>query len=161
MDVGGSSPGVDVRIRVGCAGRACVRKDHDNELRAECRARFAMILHAGHLNRCPSRAKAFELLRHGRRGGDSQLLMMPFYELHGFPPVLRQPRCFFVDGQTNVGHDFFMGVRFLSLMMNQALHAPLTGRIGRHLPATRGTTPKSNALDRGVKPWGPGGQHII
>jgi len=36
---------------------------HDDELRAECRAKFAQILHQGHLNKCPTRAKAFGFVK--------------------------------------------------------------------------------------------------
>jgi hypothetical protein len=32
---------------------------HQDELRAECRARFAYILDGGHLKKCPTRANAF------------------------------------------------------------------------------------------------------
>jgi len=36
---------------------------HSDELHAECRAKLAMILHAGHLNKCPTRAKAFGFIK--------------------------------------------------------------------------------------------------
>jgi hypothetical protein len=36
---------------------------HEDELRAECRAKLAAILDAGHLSRCPTRAKAFAYIK--------------------------------------------------------------------------------------------------
>ena len=36
---------------------------HRDELQAECRAKLAAILHAGHLHRCPTRAKAFGFIK--------------------------------------------------------------------------------------------------
>lgn len=36
---------------------------HRDELQAECRAKLAAILHAGHLRRCPTRAKAFGFIK--------------------------------------------------------------------------------------------------
>jgi len=36
---------------------------HRDELQAECRAKLAHILHAGHLHKCPTRAKAFGFIK--------------------------------------------------------------------------------------------------
>jgi hypothetical protein len=36
---------------------------HRDELQAECRAKLAAILHAGHLHRCPTRAKSFGFIK--------------------------------------------------------------------------------------------------
>jgi hypothetical protein len=36
---------------------------HEDELRAECKAKLAEILDAGHLSRCPTRAKAFAYIK--------------------------------------------------------------------------------------------------
>ena len=36
---------------------------HRDELKAECRAKLAYILHAGHLHKCPTRAKAFGFIK--------------------------------------------------------------------------------------------------
>jgi hypothetical protein len=36
---------------------------HRDELKAECRAKLARILHDGHLQRCPTRAKAFGFIK--------------------------------------------------------------------------------------------------
>jgi hypothetical protein len=36
---------------------------HHDELQAECRAKLALIIHAGHLNRCPTRGKAFGFIK--------------------------------------------------------------------------------------------------
>ena len=36
---------------------------HEDELRAECRAKLALIIDGGHLLRCPTRTKAFGFIK--------------------------------------------------------------------------------------------------
>ncbi len=47
---------------------------HRDELKAECRAKLAQILHAGHLRRCPTRAKAFGFIKTCLRNHVSSLI---------------------------------------------------------------------------------------